>query len=602
MSLQKSTMFWGILTFILLFGLMYRMVNLTTQSIWVDEGFTWFATQQDDLFAVLRSDVHPPLYFGLISLWVRIAGTSELALRFLSVLPSLLCIATMYPLAKELTRRIPVQFPQAVPFIAMLMLAIADMEIYIAQEARAYSLHVWLVMLGVWGLFRWQRTYERAWFGVWLVSGVALLYTQYYGAWVLGVQGLYVLWVLRGQQRWQALAGLISMGVLFLPWVIGVILPYQLQTISGYTPADTSDLDTIRRYLIAFFSGQWVLTVGLAIWVMVEFKPFPRLKLNPTHLFLWGWIVLPVAITFILNLNNANFLFDYRLSQITPAVALVISLGLCNIPRDLRVFLVTVIVIYGMLNVDAYRFKESWREYGTIMAQTVKDGDAVLIDFGGGDFQMQYYLEHRLPDTSIYAMRQQAQLFPSTYEANSLGFIDAYDTIWVARWNTSSEVFDKLQFTGHIRTAETQITRENNMNLQWLRYDRLIQENFSFFDNRMVLQSYKVDLENLQVDLWWYTEETLSADYTTSIVVVDSQQNVIAQLDSSPTIPTSQWQLGQTYWETKRLALVNPSQPLLSSETYQVQLRVYLWQSDQIINITLINSKQFSLLNEVIEH
>jgi mannosyltransferase len=570
---------------LLLLAMAYRMVNLTAQSIWVDEGFTWFLTQQPDLLAVLKTDVHPPLYFALVTLWVQVAGTSELSLRYLSVLPSVLCLAMMVPLAHEIWRLRPQATPtRATTFalIAMALMAIADMDIYIAQEARAYTLHVLLAMISVWGMLRWHRTTQQRFALIWLISSVLLLYTQYFGAWLLVAQGMVAVLFWRGKTRIVGIAILCAVGILFLPWAILIIVPYQLQTIGGYTPADSSDLWTIGRYLVAYFSGQWVLTVGIA---MVGFGAWAtqRYVWRPINasVLLWLWLILPVAITFVLNAPNANLLFDYRLSQILPAVTLLIALGLMNFAPYVRVFLVCIIVVYGLIYVDAYRYKEDWRGYGRTIAEYVETDDALVLDFGGGDFQMHYYLQKFAPDTPLIALRQRAQLSPQTYESESLQFMDDYATLWLVRWNTSSDALDKLAFTGHTQTASIPIATQSGMNVWLYRYDRLNAQPVATFENGMVLQQVTLDTTTLKVNLWWRTQQTQTLAYTTSVLLLDKNGVVVAQQDNPPTPNTSEWQADNFYWERKTLQLVNEA--LITGETYRVAVQVYEWRPDGVV-------------------
>ncbi|MEL7434499.1 MAG: hypothetical protein AAFN11_11185, partial [Chloroflexota bacterium] len=90
---------------ILLLAMFLRISTIDAQSLWIDEGFTWNLTQYSDMFAILRADVHPPLYFLLIDVWVDFAGTSVFAMRYFSLLPSLLSVAVVYRLAGEIAHQ-----------------------------------------------------------------------------------------------------------------------------------------------------------------------------------------------------------------------------------------------------------------------------------------------------------------------------------------------------------------------------------------------------------------------------------------------------------------------------------------------------------------
>ena len=76
------------------------------QALWIDEGATYAVIRQPNAASILtflaERDAHPPLYFLLLKAWTRIAGDSVVALRLFSALASLLSVAAVVPLAREM--------------------------------------------------------------------------------------------------------------------------------------------------------------------------------------------------------------------------------------------------------------------------------------------------------------------------------------------------------------------------------------------------------------------------------------------------------------------------------------------------------------------
>src|SRR5437764_15282815 len=69
----------------LAFGL--RLSGLGWRSLWFDEGYSAWLVRADLplLLAAMAEDVHPPLYYLVMRLWLAIAGRGdEFTLRFLS--------------------------------------------------------------------------------------------------------------------------------------------------------------------------------------------------------------------------------------------------------------------------------------------------------------------------------------------------------------------------------------------------------------------------------------------------------------------------------------------------------------------------------------
>ena len=95
------------LSAILLAAFALRIWLLGNQNIWWDEGLAIWAVRQGWVRMTLwtASDVHPPLYFWLLKAWVSLAGESEFAARFISLLCGVVTVAALYPLAKALLGR-----------------------------------------------------------------------------------------------------------------------------------------------------------------------------------------------------------------------------------------------------------------------------------------------------------------------------------------------------------------------------------------------------------------------------------------------------------------------------------------------------------------
>jgi 4-amino-4-deoxy-L-arabinose transferase-like glycosyltransferase len=90
--------------------------------------------------AVFLSDTSPPLYYLFLYCWTLVFGTSDVALRSLSMVCSLACLPLLAAIAERTGERKAV-LPACVLF------AISPLAIYYSTEARMYSL-LWLCLLG----------------------------------------------------------------------------------------------------------------------------------------------------------------------------------------------------------------------------------------------------------------------------------------------------------------------------------------------------------------------------------------------------------------------------------------------------------------------
>jgi uncharacterized membrane protein len=88
---------------VLVAALALRTWKLGEKNLWLDEAASWdLATSSiARLIALTAADIHPPLYYLALKLWVWIFGDSVGALRSLSVVSGVLAVYLMYRLAER---------------------------------------------------------------------------------------------------------------------------------------------------------------------------------------------------------------------------------------------------------------------------------------------------------------------------------------------------------------------------------------------------------------------------------------------------------------------------------------------------------------------
>jgi 4-amino-4-deoxy-L-arabinose transferase-like glycosyltransferase len=203
---------------ILLLGFGLRVYRLGQQNIWWDEGHAIWAARQSlpEATRITAYDVHPPLYLWLLHGWMRWAGESEFAVRYLSTFGGMLTVALCYVVARRLVGR-------RAAMLAMLFLATARFHIWWSQEARMYVWATFFVLLSIYYLIGLHHRGYSAWL-LYVLSSAAALYTLYLAALAVLLQNIFVACVWwRRPRRWRFLFNwvLAQVGVLMLyaPWV-----------------------------------------------------------------------------------------------------------------------------------------------------------------------------------------------------------------------------------------------------------------------------------------------------------------------------------------------------------------------------------------------
>src|SRR3989339_530665 len=91
--------------FIFFFAFVIRLIALN-QSLWLDEAVTANVVKNFNFLQIINkfspTDFHPPLYYLMMKLWTNLFGYSEVALRFPSIIFSLLTGLFTYKIAKLL--------------------------------------------------------------------------------------------------------------------------------------------------------------------------------------------------------------------------------------------------------------------------------------------------------------------------------------------------------------------------------------------------------------------------------------------------------------------------------------------------------------------
>ncbi len=245
----------------MILGLFFRCANLDKKVYWVDEvatslrvaGYTkqeaevelskraiiTLADLQkyqklDDrrnlsftIAALQKSPEHAPLYFLLTRFWLKIFGSSILAIRSLSVIFSLLSIVGLYYLCRELFNS------HLAGEIAISLMAVSPFFVAYAQEARHYSLWTLTILLSSIFLLRSLRNNNKLDWFLYTVSSSLSLYTSILSFFVAIAQVLYSI-IIANQSKKDILKNFyiacICAFFSFTPWLLVMLYNWQKLT------------------------------------------------------------------------------------------------------------------------------------------------------------------------------------------------------------------------------------------------------------------------------------------------------------------------------------------------------------------------------------
>jgi mannosyltransferase len=198
LRLSETQLFYGALAVVVAAALVMRLWGLDRRSIWFDEGMSvWISTGSiGDVLAASRGDVHPPLYYLLLNVWLNF-GQSDRWVRLLSVLLGTITVALTGIVGRSL-------FAPSTGIIAAALVAISPFMIDMSQEARDYALFGLLAIASV-GVLRLAELRGRWWWLAYTVTASLCLYTHNYAWLLLAGQGLYILSRMLIHRRWDLL-------------------------------------------------------------------------------------------------------------------------------------------------------------------------------------------------------------------------------------------------------------------------------------------------------------------------------------------------------------------------------------------------------------
>ncbi|HNS50096.1 MAG TPA: glycosyltransferase family 39 protein [Anaerolineae bacterium] len=610
-----------LLASVLLLAAALRFYRLDHQSLWNDEG-TSVAMAQRDLQTIARNaaaDIHPPLYYVLLSRWVRVLGTGEAAVRSLSALLGVGLVALTYALGRLLLGLRPAL---AAAFLA----AISPFQVYYSQEARMYMLLAVLAAGAVLALARWVRRPTWQALAALVLLEAAGLWTHYSFAFVaLALNLAFLLSLRRGtlQQLVPWGASQVAALLLFAPW-----LPVALRQAGGWPGrVDAAALPALADAWRWLVFGPAIATRVVLAWVVVSAilvlagwaligrqpdrseRPLPSPPLGrwaarwPAHLLLL-WLGVPLALIFALGLYREAYL--KFLLVCSPAVHLLLASALTWPPTGrpptlggramlpgVQVLLGTGIVLLSCVALRNYFLepayaRDDYRGIASYVEAMGRPGDAILLNAPGQQEVFGYYYQGDLP---VRPLPQGRPLDPTATEAALEELAGPGGRIFAVLWATDES--DPGRFVegwldghtykaldswyGNVRLALYAVP-EQTPSLPGVMLDVPLADPSS--GDELALVGYSLPQQTLaagdiaQFSLFWQASRTPARRYKVFVHLLDEASHIVGQYDGEPgggALLTTLWSPGSLVADHLGVA-IHPATP---PGKYRVEVGLY---------------------------
>ncbi len=379
---------------VIMLAFAWRAWGLDFQSLWRDEvDALRFATRPwPELLAMFtRPGENGPLFFLLLRPWLAVAGHSEYALRFISLIAGVIAVALGMALAGRL------KAPRPARLVTGLLLATNPYLTWYSQEGKMYALITALVLASSLSFLEaLRRGGAWRWALYWLWTTLCL-YVHVLAALVIP---LHLLWFAVGwpesRQRWRGyVAALAGLTLPYLPlgwWQLRLLTDGNFRPGFPFLPLD----QMITVLLLAFgrglapMPGIWgiapMLLLALAgVWMGDGVIPGDHTgqRLRPLA-WLGLWLALPVLGLFAISLQVPLFT-DRYLIWIAPALWILAALGAMAIREYSRWVALMALGSVVALNLQATSFqarvpvKSDFRQAAAIVERQRGPGDAVMV-------------------------------------------------------------------------------------------------------------------------------------------------------------------------------------------------------------------------------
>ena len=412
-----------------------RVYHLEAQSLWSDEGLSLYRarlTLAQNLSNVIvvppnvpTQDTNPPFYFVLLSLVRAVAGESDYALRFLSMLAGVALVPLLYATGRRL-------FSVRTGVLAALLGALSPFLVWYSQEARMYTLLAALSLTSVYLLLRvtdlpgtspdtnsapgaLKRKRWPGWIS-WAIVTAAALYTHFTAFFLLPLEALIVLgWLIRSRRR-EALWVVAALLVVALPIAL-YGLSRALQAADPgfkFRPLDSIAEEVWSAFSIGrtneTFQPLWAVAPALAIFVIGGIGGlFQRSKRIMPVLLGLAFVFVPFFVFYAATFIQPLFTGSRHLTLIASPFYLLVANGLSVTWRRLRILSVAalswiVVMMLIWLRVqffDPAYLKDDMRSAAQTIATRSTAEDVVVVQDAISSFVFAHYYTGAAPWTII---------------------------------------------------------------------------------------------------------------------------------------------------------------------------------------------------------
>ena len=417
---------------IVLLGAFLRFHDIDKQGFWLDESATALSIKKYSLSETFdntvnlgqilpsyySSNLDLPPYYIILKLWSGIFGLNEASLRSFSALFGILSIIIIYFLSKEL-------FNSKTAVIASLIFSLNVVMVEYSQEARLYSMLIFIVLLASYFFIKSLKTNRNKYIAGFVISNIAGIYTHYtflffvafelFFAVILFAKNYLKSKKIKIMKIYIASSSLI---IFYIPlaarlvkpklvathylgsFSFGILARVFLQLNTWFYPSEQLTKNINNSQIGLFLFSDWILVVSAAlltclllIFALMNFAGAK--KIDDSRLFLLLLLLIPLVMGFatlyksILTFGSIKYFIF-----VVPAYLILAANGIASLKNKKLVLFLSLIIILSIPQIYSYYSnpsKPQYRESAKFIEVNSMDNELIIVNLPSIAVPFGYY-------------------------------------------------------------------------------------------------------------------------------------------------------------------------------------------------------------------
>lgn len=439
---------------IALVALGLRLFNIEQKNLWFDEVYSWKISQGNlvQILSQTSGDIHPPLYYIVLKLWMIFFSDSIISMRSLSALLGVISIYFIYKISKMFLNN------DLKIFFVLMLYTFSPLNIYYSQEVRMFNLNLFLCLGSVFYYFRFINTPSNKLGLLYLIFTILALYTHYFAFFILFTEVFILLTYFFNKNVSlviikKYLFYFFLINFFYVPWY--PVLYNQVKKGQPWRTEQTfiqviiSEINYFKEiflstyyiyegwviyYFSSFFGLFIIIYIFFSLFKILNSKTFFANKSNEIILF----VLIPLLLATIISINQ-SITFSRYLSITIPYLFITLIYFLFKFNKYKTAILISIFLLgvscYGVyINFDNDFKNNDYREIISYLEENYNSGDEILVEPHFMQWGIEYYINHnnsnlKHPKILGWNLNMQVDSLMKTPDIKNVWFVVDYSSL-----------------------------------------------------------------------------------------------------------------------------------------------------------------------------